>query len=101
MARGNVEGIRVGAAAEDGTDRVLLVEQRNPGSFLGWEIAVSPDQTGFGNTDGRQIQNQAEMASNAESPGMGDALTITQDKVRGDSELLQGVQNRWDFAKRE
>jgi len=62
---------------------------------------VLASQAGLGNADGRQVQEQTQVAGDTEAPRMGEAMAIHQEKVRHSLQLLEGAGQGWYLPEGE
>lgn len=80
MPRGNKKGADVVPRPHDGADDLSPMNERRPASF--WVIRFNelPDEPGFGASDGGNIQQNADMRSDPDSPGMRDSLAVDENQ---------------------
>ncbi len=99
MSDAHVEGLDMWAGPEDGTDNLMIVKKMHgsPGGG-GWIVMLAAQPT-LGAPDGRSIEQQADMAGQAESTGMGHALSIEEEDVWFLPESANGGQGGWGLAK--
>ena len=105
MSDRDIERLDAGAAAQHGADgfllRALAVQKRHPFTLFGAGLVVAADKPRLGHADGRQIEQHAEMAGQAEASGMGDALAIAKQEIRKDGQLIDSRQEHRRLAERE
>ena len=94
---------------EDRPDRVrTAAPTRSPWSSSGDQaprrsggIANSPNSRDLATPMVGRVEQPAEMARQAEAPGVGEALAIGKQQIRGAGERRQRFEHRRDFAKRQ
>ena len=101
VADGDEEGAAAGLAAHHGADNLALVLERRPiaGQWPG--LGEAAEQARLGDADGRQIQEHAQVAGEAEAPGMGQALAVDHDEIGRLVQHGQGSQGYRDLAEGE
>lgn len=101
VADGDEERAAAELAAHDGTDDLALVLERRPVAGLGAGLGETSEQPRFGDADGRQVEQHAEVAGEAEAPGMRPALAVDHEKIGRRGQHRQGRGGGRNLAKRE
>jgi len=97
----NVEGLDAAARAEHPSDHVILQAKRLGISTTKVKRIMFSAEAAFGTAHGRGVQDQPEVRGQAEPAGMGDALTIAEQNVRGALEPAMSRQHGGYFTKRK
>ena len=79
MPDGNIHGLHFVFGSESSADFFLFMNQRRDASARFAEIFEFSDQQGFRHADGRHIRQQADMAGDAETTRVRQALPVAQD----------------------
>src|SRR3972149_4869296 len=61
---------------------------------------VLAGEPALGHADGRQVEEESQVAGNAEAPGVRVAVAVDEDEVRGVFEALEGAGQAGGFAER-
>ncbi len=84
------ERAAAGLGAQHRTHDLAFVLERRPVASSRSRLGVAAEQARLGNTDGRQVQQHAQMAGEPEPPGMGEALAVHHEEIGGQGEQPQG-----------
>ena len=90
VADGDEDGGHPAACPHRRTHDLVTVHQVGAGAPLGRQLRVSPHQEGLGAPDGGRPSEQADVAGQAEAPGMGQSLAVRQDEIGRRLQALQG-----------
>lgn len=101
VSRRNVEGFDAAARAEHPSDYLVLQAKRLSIATTEVKRIVFSTEAAFGTAHRRGVENQPEVGGQAESAGVGDALTIAEQDVRGALEPAVGGQHGGYFTERE
>ena len=101
MAYGDVHGCNGVAGAEDEADELRAVAKLGGVAGGGAGRGVLAGEPAFGHADGRQVEEESQVAGNAEAPGVRVAVAVDEDEVRGVFEALEGEGEQGDFAESE
>ena len=88
MTDGDVHRPDAGAGSKDCPDNFVGVDERDAASTGDGGGAVATAQPGFSAADGRDIQDEPQVAREAETTGMGDSLAIDDQCVRQCAQAL-------------
>jgi hypothetical protein len=101
VADGDVDGGDAVAGAEDDADEVGAVAELAAGSGFGQRVVVTADEAALGDAYRRDVEEEAEVAGDAESSLVGEAVTVDEEEVRNLLQLLEGAGEDGDFAEGE
>jgi hypothetical protein len=92
VARRDVERTHTIASAEDGADDLVLVEEGGTAAGgVGERPGLFAEQPGLGATDGGHVEEESEVAGEAEAPRVGVTLAIDEEEVDGPAEAREGL----------
>lgn len=95
------QGLHPGAGAHHGADVLTLIQQRDPGTPLRREWVEVTDEPGLGHPKTGSVTEHPEMTGQTEATRVGQSLTITEQQIRQDAELIQRRQNGRHLAERK
>jgi hypothetical protein len=89
------------AGAEDDADEVIVVPQVGARAGGGGGLFVIADESGLGAADGRQVEEEAEVAGETEASRVGEALAIDDEQVGRALQALERPKKGRDLAEGE
>ena len=101
VARGNIDGLHPGPCAQRHSHPLALVGEAAILASRRPQLAILPDKPCLGATDRWQVKPKPQVAGEAETPGMCEALAVAENNLRLISELPESAQERRNFTKGE
>ena len=101
MADGDVDGGDAVAGAEDEADEVGAVAQLGAASRFGRRDVMTAHEAALGDAYRRDVEEEAEVAGDAEAALVGEAVAVHEEEVRGALQLLEGASEDGDLAEGE
>ena len=99
VAHGHVDGGNVGAGAKDRAQVILAVHEGHLRAPMLVQGIVLAGEDGLAAADGGEVHEEPQMACDAESAGVGDALSVYHDEVRDGVQGLEGLDQHGDFPE--
>jgi len=87
--------------AQDHSYCSIPFDQREVASSTRAQLLVGADQAALGAANGREVQEEAEMGSDAHGPGMSDPLPVDENQIRLCVQLGKSFQQDWPFTEGE
>ncbi len=88
-----------GAGAYHGADWLSLIQQGDPGTPARREGIEVADEPGLGHPQAGPVTEHPEMTGQTEATRVGQSLTIAEQQIRQDAELIQRRQNGRHLAE--
>jgi hypothetical protein len=101
VSDGDVYGGDAVAGAEDEADEVGAVAELGAASRFGRRVVVSTHEAALGDAYRRDVEEEAEVAGDAEAALVGEAVAVHEEEVRGALQLLEGAGEDGDLAEGE
>lgn len=101
MANGYEDGSGSCAAAHDGTDRFVIINEWFPSAAHIGRFPVASDQASLADADGRRVCKYAQMTGQTEASWVGIALTVAEDKIGLSVQCLQRIEHSRHLTKRQ
>ncbi len=101
MPNGDVDRGDAVTGAEDEADEVWAVGQLGAASRFRRGLFVLTDEAALGDAYGGDVQEEAEMAGEAEASRVGEAVAVDEEEVRRALQLLEGSGEDWHLAEGE
>jgi len=101
VARGNIDGLHPGPCAQRHSHPLAQVGEAAILAPRRPQLAVLPHKPCLGAADRRQVKPKPQVAGEAETPGVCEALTVAENNLRLISELPESAQERGNFTKGE
>ena len=96
-----VDGLYVGSSADDRADRLFFVNQIHEITFLGPEWGVFADESGFGHAETGPAEPDAEVACQAETARVREALGVGHKNIGYGVQLGEGREDGRHFSETE
>ena len=91
--------LNAGSRPYNGADGFAMVHEWDTAAALNIRFLILPTQPGFGAADGWKINNQPDMAGNAQTTRMGDPLAVENKQIRFSTKPIKGIENHRTFTK--
>ncbi len=101
MPYGDVDRGDAVAGAEDEADEVGAVRQIDAASHFRSRFVVLTDEAALGHAYGGDVQEEAEVAGEAEASRVGEAVAVDEEEVRRPLQLLEGAGEDGHLAEGE
>lgn len=101
MPGGDINRLHPRSRAQNRPDNFSSIIQRRPATPLGRNLAVLPDKSGLGNSNGGNIKQNPDMTCNTESSGMSYPLPITKQQLRDVLQPPKCDKQRRQFPERQ
>ena len=101
MADRDVERRDAGAAAKHRADDLACVYERHPGAPALGRRAMLADEARLRDPDRRPVEQEPDVARDAEAPRVSDAMPVVQNEIRDRSQTLECGEHRGRLAERK
>ncbi len=101
MADGDEHGGDAVAGAEDEPDSLASVAEIDSGAGLGRGVGVLAHEAALGDAYRGEVEEEAEVAGDAEAARVGEAVAVDEEEVGGPPQLLEGAGEDGDLAEGE
>jgi len=101
VARGDIDGLHPGPCAQHHSHALAPVRETAILAATRPRLAMLPDKPRLGAADRWQVKPEPQVAGEAETPRMSEALAVAENRPRLISELPESAQERRNFAKGE
>jgi hypothetical protein len=101
MARGDIDGLHPGPCAQRHSHPFAPVGEAAIPAPRRPRLPMRPDKPRLGAADRRQVKPEPQVAGEAETPGMSEALAVAENNLRLISKPPESAQEQGNFAKGE
>ena len=101
MADRNINRLHMRSCPQYGSDQLRFVEKRAAAAFFFTGFEIYSGQSRLSRADGRDAGDQSEVACDAESPRMGNALSVTDDDIGARFDFFKRCEHDGYFPERE
>lgn len=99
MAHTHIQRADQGPGAEHHAEAFIFVTERDPGTSFETGFGMGAEEAALGAADGRQVAEDADVAGDAETAWVGEALSIAEQHVGLLAELAEGCEQGGSFTK--
>ena len=101
VARRHIDGLHPGPCAQHHSHALAPVREAAILAPTRPRLAMLPDEPRLGAADRRQVKPEPQVAGESETPGMSEALAVTENNIRLISEFPESAQERRNLTEGE